>query len=235
MNSFSASRCGRSAFWSLATAAAFLIVGSAHAGVLIGINPVPPPGPYVGDDNNDDMIMVGSPTDPVPIQVDPSGSAWTKQFVINRDGQGWFPGQSVTVMEWLTFPPSTLQPIDWHETIDPTSGDGGNFQWAGGSILIGPNSYPSTQSPDGKSISFDFPPIQPSDPVKITKNLVWTGDTITPGLEGQNNYVITITEQPTIRQTPEPTAFVVWGLVVAGIAVAARRCSSYGGSCTVSR
>lgn len=220
--------CARTSFMGVALTFGLLFLSAqfAQAGILVGINPVPPPGPYVGDDNNGDMIMVGSPSEPIPITPDPTGSAWAKQFVINRDGQGWSPGQTVQVMEWLTFPPtSTVRPTDWHETINPTAGDGANFQWGGGSILIGTNTYPSTQSPDGRSIWFDFPPISPSSPpVKITKNLVWTDGVITPGPNGSNNYVITVIEQPSV---PEPSTIVVLGVAAIGMVMTTRNRSRF--------
>jgi hypothetical protein len=199
---------------------------SARAGQLVGINPLPSPGPYTGNNDNEDMIMVGSPSDPVAITLDPNGTAWTKQFVINRDGQGWSttgPQSMVTVMETLVFPPSsTLRPSDWHETIVPTPGDGGSFKWAGGSILIGTASYPGTTSADGKEIWFEFPPIPPTaPPVKITKNLMWAGGVITPGPIGQNNYVVTVREQPSI---PEPATLAL--LSLAALAAAAVRTRS---------
>ncbi len=209
----------------LAQANAILYVngGGAQGGTLVGINPLPSPGPYVGDNNNDDMIMVGTPSSPIPITLDPNGTAWTKQFQVNRDGQGWAPGQTVTVMELLTFPPtSTLRPTDWHETILPATGPNSNFQWGGGSILIGTSTYPATLSGDGKSIWFDFPPIPPSaPPAKITKTLVWTDGVITPDQNGSPNniYTITVSEQPSV---PEPGAFVMACVMIASMAVATR-------------
>ncbi len=194
-----------------------------HAGILVGINPLPPPGPYVGDDNNDDMIMVGTPSQPYAITLDPNGTPWTKQFTINRDGQGWAPGQTVTVMELLTFPPtSTLRPTDWHETILPVTGPNSNFRWGGGTILIGTSTYQATLSGDGKSIWFDFPPIPPSaPPVKITKTLVWTDGVITPDQNGSPNniYTITVSEQPSV---PEPNTIVMTSLVIAGFGMVIR-------------
>lgn len=169
--------------------------------------------------------MVGTATEPIPVVLDPSGPAWTKQFTINRDGQGWSPTgplSMVNVMEWLTFPPgtTTLRPTDWHETIVPTAGDGTDFKWAGGSILIGTSTYPATVSGDGKSIWFDFPPIPPSaPPVKINKDLMWIGGVITPGPNGSNNYVITVTEQPSV---PEPSTVVLVSVMVAGMALVVR-------------
>ncbi len=208
--------------FALASVGYFLIISSVQAGTLVGINPSPPPGPYLGDDNNADKVTVGSSNNPIAITLDPSGSPWNKQFTINRDGQGWAPGNTVSVMEWLTFPPtSTLRPTDWHETIDPSTGDGGNFQWGtGGSILIGTSTYPATLSGDGKSIWFDFPPISlSSPPVVINKTLVWTGGVITPGPNGTNNYVINISEQPSV---PEPSSLIMASLTIAGLAMLTR-------------
>ena len=216
----------RTLFARAALISALCIVSASgtKAGVLVGINPLPSPGPYSGDDNNGDMITVGTPSEPIPITPDPSGSAWIKQFTINRDGQGWSPGQTVTVMEWLTFPPtSTLRPTDWHETILPTTGPNSNFEWGGGSILIGTSTYPATLSGDGKSIWFDFPPIPPSaPPAKITKTLVWTDGVITPDQNGSPNniYTVTVSEQPSV---PEPSAFVLAVLSIVGLKMATRR------------
>ena len=191
------------------------------AGTVVGVgqDPPPPMGPFTGSD----MIMVGSPDQPIPIVVDPTTTTpWMKQFVINRDGMGWAtdgPLSMVTVMESIIFPPSTTggttspRPIDWHEDIDPSVGDGGSFKWAGGSILIGTASYPGTTSTDGKSIWFDFPPIPPSaPPVKITKTLMWTGGVITPGPNGQNDYIVKINERPSV---PEPASIALAGWLLA--------------------
>ncbi len=47
-------------YFALAIAAFFLIVSALLAGVLVGINPLPPAGRCVGDDSNNDMVTVGS-------------------------------------------------------------------------------------------------------------------------------------------------------------------------------
>lgn len=211
----------------------FVAVGSfcsvTFAGVLIGVgqDPPPPMGPFFGDDNNDDMIMVGSPSGPIPIVPDPNSTApWMKLFTINRDGQGWSetgPLSMVNVMEFITFPPTTSPPIvDWHEDIvpDPTFPDSDRFKWAGGSILTPNGSFPGMVSPDGKSIWFEFPPLPPGIPIKITKDLMWTGGTITPGPTGTNNYTIKINERPSI---PEPGGVALTALAFIGCAAGLRR------------
>lgn len=224
-------RCFPSAALNLLTFAAWLVLFSAtaQAGVLIGVgqDPPPPMGPFEGTD----MIMVGDPSNPIPIVPDPTGPPWMKQFVINRDGLGWAtegPLSMVTVMEIITFPPTTapgLRPIDWHEDIDPTVGDGGMFKWAGGVIEVpfgtGAPPIPGMVSPDGKSIWFNFPPAPPGAPIKITKQLMWNGPgPITPGPAGTNNYVIKVNERPSV---PEAATSVLAGLAICGAGVIRRR------------
>ncbi len=210
--------------FALVTAILFVTGGSAQGGTLVGISPLPPPGPYVGDNDNDDMVTVGSPSEPVGITLDPNGSPWVKTFQLNRDGQGWFPGQTVTVMESLIFPPtSTLRPTDWHETILPATGPNDNFVWGGGTIVIGTSTYQATLGGGGKSIWFDFPPISPSSPpVKITKTLVWTDGVITPDQNGSPNniYTITVSEQPSV---PEPSTLLLMGAMLTGLLATQRR------------
>jgi hypothetical protein len=185
-------------------------------------------GPFRGDDSLDDKILIGA-AGPIPITVDtsPSAPAWMKILEINRDGQGWSPTgplSMVNIMEFIVIQPSSTstQPIvDWHEDIDPNFGDGANFKWAGGAIDIpGLGSFPGMVSPDGKSIWFDFPPLQPGVPFMINKDLMWNGPVITPGQNGTNNYVVKINERPSI---PEPSA--LYGLTAGllGLAWLSRR------------
>jgi hypothetical protein len=208
-------------------AGAFFAIASceAIAGQQVGVgqDPAPPMGPFFGTD----MIMIGTPSEPASITLDPTTTTpWMKTFVLNRDGLGWAtdgPLSMALVMESIAFPPSTIpggttspRPSDWHEDIDPTVGDGGSFKWAGGSILIGTATYPGMTSTDGKSIWFSFPPIPPSaPPVKITKQLMWTGGVITPGPNGSNNYTIKINERPSVPE-PSTLALVGAGLLGAG-------------------
>lgn len=202
-----------------------LLAAPVQAGMQIGVTQDPPlpMGPFLGDDNNEDMIMVGNPSQPIVVTPDPSSTTpWMKQFVINRDGQGWSPGTSgpnsmVSVMEFITFPPTSVPVVDWHEDIDPTVGDGGNFKWAGGSIDTPLGSFPGATSTDGRSIWFEFPPLPPGVPIKITKNLMWNDGVITPGPNGSNNYIIKINERPSI---PEPST-----LLLASLGLALFRCS----------
>ena len=194
----------------------------AFAGTIIGVGQTPPPpmGPFIGDDDNEDMIMVGSLTNPIPITPDPSSTVpWMKQFVINRDGQGWSssgPNSMVTVMEVFAFTPTTLPIIDWHEDIDPTVGDGGMFKWAGGTITTPEGTFPGLTGTDGKSIWFDFPPVPPGAPIKVTKQLMWIGppSVVTPGPNGTNNYIIKVNERPSI---PEPCSGTLLGIATAGL------------------
>jgi hypothetical protein len=201
-----------------------LLVGQAtmvHAGQEIGVgtDPPPPMGPFLGNDDQDDMIMVGSPSNPVGITPVLTGPPWMKEFVINRDGQGWSPDgplSMVTVMEVIQILPSTrgttLRVVDWHEDIDRTVADGGNFKWAGGSIDTPFGSFPGMTSTDGSSIWFNFPPLPPLVPFKITKQLMWTGPVITPGQTGMNDYRIKINERPSI---PEPSTLALAGMAIA--------------------
>lgn len=198
----------------LALCIVHLFVAESSAGQIIGVSQDPPlPMTFVGDDSNDDMIVVGTPSN--PIVVVPDGSTtnpWMKIFTVNRDHQGWSetgPGSMVNVMEFITFPPtSTLPVVDWHEDIDPTFGDGAKFKWAGGTIMTSGGVFPGMVSPDGKSIWFDFPPTPPGTPIKITKNLMWIGPpaVVTPGPVGTNNYTIKINERPSV---PEPSGIVL--------------------------
>jgi len=199
---------------------------TAYAGTLTGVgqDPPPPEGPFEGDNEQGDMIMVGSASEPVPITPDPTAPPWTKDFVINRDGQGWATDgelSMVPVMEFLTFLPGSsstgepVQIIDWHEDIDTTFGDGENFKWAGGTIeMLGSSSdpIPGEVSDDGKSIWFEFPPFPPDTVVKVNKQLMWAGSgPITPGPSGENDYRIRINEQPSV---PEPSALLLTGLAM---------------------
>jgi hypothetical protein len=217
--------------WFIIVCSILMSLGSsAHAGTIIGVSQSPPPpmGPFVSDDNNNDMIMVGSESGPIPIAPDPSTTTpWMKQFVINRDGQGWSPTgplSMVNVMEWITFPPTTapFPIVDWHEDIvvDPTAPDGATFKWAGGTITTPLGTFPGTTSTDGKSIWFDFPPMPPGIPFKISKDLMWTGGVITPGQNGTNNYIIKINERPS---TPEPSSAMLVALALVSAAGPLRR------------
>lgn len=229
--------CGaRRAFAATLCTLAVLAGAESFAGTLVGVgsDPPPPMGPFVGNDDLEDMIMVGDPSNPVPIVVVTEGPAWMKEFVINRDGQGWAtdgPRSMVSVMEFITFvpDPTGLPPVlprDWHEDIDPTVGDGHLFKWAGGVIeilgLVPPIAVPGMVSADGKSIWFDFPPLPPGTTIKITKQLMYAGTgPITPGPTGENNYRIKVNERPSV---PEPGTLVLAGLAMAGAALFARRC-----------
>ncbi|MEX0641536.1 MAG: PEP-CTERM sorting domain-containing protein [Pirellulales bacterium] len=219
----------------LTSAALFTITTSAQAGTLIGVGGEPPMGPFTGTE----MIMVGSTEQPIPIVPDPNAPPWMKQFVIERQGIGWpgpppegqppNPGNMVGVMETIVFGPSTfpgstapIHPIDWHEDIDPTVGDGANFKWTGGSIEIpagSGTSYPGEVGPDGKSIWFNFPPVPPGTPIKINKQLMWNGGVVT-GSDPDNTYIIKINERPSI---PEPTSLMLASVVLAGAMVLRRR------------
>src|SRR5262245_66580441 len=94
----------------LVGALVFHVGAGAQAGPIVGVrqDPPPPMGPFTGSD----MIMVGSPNEPVPIVLDPTTTTpWMKQFTNNRDGLGWAtdgPLSMVTVMESIAFPPSTV-------------------------------------------------------------------------------------------------------------------------------
>jgi hypothetical protein len=130
----------------------------------------------------------------------------------------------VNVMEWITFPPTTRPTgvVDWHEDIvvDPSAPDGANFKWAGGMIITPFGTFPGITSTDRKSIWFDFPPMPPGVPFKISKDLMWTGGVITPGPNGTNNYIIKINERPS---TPEPSAVTLAALALIGAAGHFRR------------
>jgi hypothetical protein len=203
---------------------------SVFAGVLIGVSQDPPPpmGPFFGNDSNEDMILVGSESNPIPVTPNPSSTApWMKLFTMNRDGQGWAesgPLSMVNVMEFITFPPTTSGPpvVDWHEDIipDPSFPDSDKFKWAGGTIMTPAGVFPGVTSTDGRSIWFDFPPLPPGAPIKITKNLMWTGGTITPGPNGTNNYTVKINERPSI---PEPSFAALAGLALLGAVCGLRR------------
>jgi len=221
---------------------AFLMVGglacgsTALAGVLTGVgqNPPPPMGPFPGDNEMEDMIMVGGLDNPIPIVPDPNGPPWMKIFEIDRRGEGWStsgPGSMITVMEFITFPPADPSGaplpriIDWHEDIDidPTMGDGADFKWAGGVIELfgsGAPPIPGMVSDDGKSIWFDFPPFPPGLPIKITKQLMWAGDGPITGSDPDNIWRIKVNERPSV---PEPATLSLAGLAAIGVAGLIRR------------
>jgi hypothetical protein len=201
---------------------------NALAGMLIGVaqNPTPPSGPFVGNNDQNDAIMVGSGLQPIVLQPAIDGAVWEKEFVINRDGQGWStsrPESMVSVTETLTFlsldpsiPLGYPRVVDWHEDIVTTAGDGANFKWVGGQVVFLTSPlppFPATVSADGKSIWFDFPGI-PFVPMSFTKQLIWTGGPVTPGPNGTNDYHIMIIEQPSIS-IPEPSSLTLSCLVIA--------------------
>lgn len=209
------------------------------AGLLIGVEQsiFTPTGPFVGDDAQDDNISVGSLTFPIPVQPKIGADPWVKEFVVNRDGQGWStsgPDSMITITEALSIhgvdpnnPLALPRVIDWHEDIDPTAGDGANFKWVGGTLTIPgpieivPGPYAGTVSADGKSIWFDFPPL-PIVPILITKQLMWAGpEPVMPGPDGTNNYRIFVSERPSI--TPEPASAVLLAACVLGAVLFARR------------
>ncbi len=207
-------------------AAGMVAIGTEARGeTLYGVGPGAPIGPFVADASTNDTVIVGTIDNPIPILIDPTGKPWDKIFTINRDGKGWAPGQSVTVTETIQFVPSTgttVLPADWHEYIDPSYGDGGNFAWGSGSItVIAPTSgiYPAIIGSDPTSISFDFPPLPIPSEIQITKTLVWTDGVITPGPNGSNNYTIHVTERP----SPEPSTLTLAGIAVAALLVYRRR------------
>jgi len=199
------------------------LTSTLSAGTLYGVGPGAPTGPFVADASTNNAILIGSLDNPVSITIDPTGPAWGKDFTFNRDGQGWFPGQTVQVHEVIQFVPSTssAQPADWHETIDPTSGDGGNFVWGTGTltVLSGTGSFSSSLSTDGRSIWFYFPTLPIPSEISITKTLVWTGGVITPSPNGENNYHIHVDERP----SPEPSTLALAFLGIATLLVWKRR------------
>ena len=126
-----------------------------------------------------------------------------------------------SIMEVITIDPSstsTHRITDWHEDIDPTFGYGSLLKWSGGTIQILPGGamIPGMISPDGTSIWFDIPPTPAPLTIKITKTLMWLGDTITPGPNGQNDYPLHLVEPPS---TPEPSTFVLAAAAMLGMVV----------------
>ena len=170
------------------------------------------------------MVMIGTLENPIHITVDESPTAppWIKDIILNRDGIGWGSGgptNMATIMEVITIDPSSTSThgiTDWHEDIDPTAGFGSLLKWAGGiiEILPGGPAFPGMVSADGKSIWFEFPPLPAPVTFKITKTLMWLGDTITPGPNGQNDYPLRISERPSI---PEPSSIVLAGMALLGM------------------
>lgn len=221
--------------FALASAILLAITTPLHAGTLIGVGTDPPlPMNFTGQE----MIMVGAPTAPVTVIPELTGPPWMKQFTINRQGIGWpgppapgqppNPGNMVGVMEFITFGPSTypgstvpIRPVDWHEDIDPTVGDGADFKWAGGSIEVpmGSPPIPGVISADGKSIWFNFPPAPPGLPIKVNKQLMWNGGVVT-GSDPDNTYIIKINERPSV---PEPATLWLGGLALAAGVLQRRR------------
>jgi hypothetical protein len=199
----------------VAVAAQFLLVAqSASAGILLGFagDPAPPPGPFFGDDNNNDRVSIFSPVGFALLKIDEHGAPWRKEIVVNRDGQGWSTSgdnSMFTLTENIDIMPVDMEHLfgppritDWHEVIDTTVGDGANFKWAGGNLVAGPNIYPGVVSGDGKTITFDPVFIPYFVPFAVTKQLMWAGPPTTPGPNGTNTYRISLSEIPS--GTPEP-------------------------------
>jgi hypothetical protein len=192
----------------------FVVAQSTYAGMLLGFaaDPAPPPGPFVGDDNNNDLVSIFSPVGFALLKIDEHGSPWRKELVVNRDGQGWSTSgdnSTFNLIENVDIEPHDMSNIfgqphvtDWHEVIDTTVGDGANFKWTVGNLFLGPTTIPGVVSADGKTISFDPAVIPVFAPFQIRKQLMWAGPPVTPGPNGTNTYHIFVNEIPS--GTPEP-------------------------------
>jgi hypothetical protein len=200
-----------------AAAVVFAVAHSAFGSMMLGFagDPAPPPGPFVGDDNNNDLVSIFSPVGFALLKIDEHGSPWRKELVVNRDGQGWSTSgdnSTFNLIENVDIEPHDMSNIfgpphvtDWHEVIDTTVGDGANFKWVAGGLSFPPssNSIPGTVSADGKTISFDPAVIPVFAPFQVRKQLMWAGPATTPGPNGTNTYHIFVDEVPS--GTPEPS------------------------------
>jgi len=211
--------------------AVFLCMGlgtSAHA-ILLGVGGNPPV--EFGTEHIDIPIQVGTDTDPIDIDIDPTGPDWVKDFFINITETGIDTGWGVQVSERIRLgagglvgvPPQGM--ADWHESI--IGGENGeNFEWApGGTIRIdGGDPISGNLSDNNKTLDFFFPVVYPDFDnlveLQIEKTLIWTGPPISATTGGTNFLHVQIQQNPSI---PEPSTLVLLGAMGAGLLVHRRR------------
>ena len=214
-------------------ACAIVALGALTAGATaqtnggFGVGGDPPTGPF-GTEQIPGApappIEVGSPNEPIPVFPDPSAPFWTKDFFIGIDGVGISTGDTFTICEYITFEPSSALPqfeiTDWHETI-LTDLDGPNLEWLGGTIdILDPATGQGAPLPGlnpmamGPDFWFFFDPIPVGElplTIKITKEIIWTGPTIT-GMGDPNPINFRVVEYI----TPAPGAASLMALGVLG-------------------
>jgi hypothetical protein len=202
-----------------------------------GLAPLPT-GPFSGHPHpgfpDDSMANVFAPASHLTATPNP----WTKTFRWNYAGVGVSPGAMLCIMEQIpliypagTPPAQQMQISDWHEQIVNVQ-FGLNVSWSSTvTVTANGNTVPSTITGAGTStLDINFNPLTipvntgTTSPLvlRINKYLRYNGPgTITPGGNPNPFFDITVSEYPTTPNPPttadgpEPTSFLVWGLLTA--------------------
>lgn len=152
--------------------------------------------------------VVGTPTGPIPVSLNPAGPAWSKNFTGPNGGPFVQPalGAPLPVRETLLVI-GNLPWTDWHEDvmgIDASGAPDPGWSWANPVLLV--NGLPApglTTSLSGGNLSFFFNPVAPGSIVTIQKDLVYNG---IPGTAFIGT--LAIHEYP----TPEPATMGLLGI-----------------------
>jgi hypothetical protein len=162
----------------------------------------PGPNPPVG-------WNVVSSTGPIPVVLNPTGPAWSKNFTGPNGGPFAQPafGPPLPVHESLVVA-GILPWTDWHEDvigIDASGAPDPGWVWANPALLVGGLPAPglSITGAGTNSLSFYFNPLPPGTVVDIRKQLVYNG---LPGATFIGT--LAIHEYP----TPEPATMGLMGI-----------------------